>query len=277
MKTILRISMILVVALTFLLSCNKGELIHKNKSDEINSLMILDKETALDDIILPVGSIISMVSESQIDIELPPNFEFLLFHEKDGVSYSNSGSYSCTCSAKNSCKVIYSESFGYGCLQNSCTGTCTGKPGGMDDNKIIYGVINTTYTDLVADNFSESGNLNKKGYEIFFNMVAKEKLIDFFDFAFSQNVYKNSTELIQHKGEQSITYVTLQYKGITFSAPVPNFDHVADKQLINFKTGLRVSCVGNNECRCIKDQYCLLGNCVYYCDGCKTCEMIVDN
>lgn len=272
---------VIVIAALFLtvvsfVSCENQEISEQNTVKENLSFKILKQETKLgDDLILPVGTKIIRISDGQIDIELPSNFKFLLFDEKDGVSYSSKGSYSCSCSAQNSCKVIYTISSGYGCLQNSCSGSCTGKPSGGSNIKTIYGTVNTQSEDLLGDNFIQSGHLTHKGYEIFFKEIANKKLVEFFDFAFLENDYKNSTDLIAHKGIESTTNVVLQYMGISFSAVVPNFDNEKNNQIINFTYGPVVSCAGSNGCSCTKDKYCILGNCVYYCDGCTTCTMTV--
>jgi hypothetical protein len=266
----------LFLTIILFVSCENEEINQHNRLEENVSFEVLKQETQIDgDLILPVGTKISRISDSQIDIELPSNFKFLLFDEIEGVSFSNKGSYSCTCSANNSCKVIYTTSQGYGCLQSSCSGSCTGKPEGGVKSKRIYGTVNTQSNDLLGDNFIQSGHLTHRGYEIFFNEIANKKLIEFFNFAFSENEYKNSTELIANKGEESTTNVVLQYMGISFSAVVPNFDNEKDSQLIHFKTGPSISCAGNNGCSCTKDKYCILGNCVYFCDGCTTCTMTV--
>lgn len=237
---------------------------------------IVEEQTRIDDILLPKGTKVSIVSDTQIDIELPSNFEFLLYDDKDGVRFSKFGSYSCACSAKNSCKVFYNPSVGYGCLQNSCTGSCTGTPTSGDIKKPVYGIINNTSSELLGEKFTSAGHLTPRGYEIFFEYIAKEKLMEFFDFAFIGSDYKNGTELIAEKGKESTTHVVLQYKGISFSAVVPNFDEHKENQMIDFQRGPSISCAGNNGCSCSQDKTCFLGNCVYYCDGCTTCTMTVD-
>ena len=236
----------------------------------------LKVETAMDDIVLPIGTKIETISDSQIDIELPSNYQFLLFDDKNGASFSRFGSYSCTCSAKNSCKVFYNPKVGYGCLQNSCSGSCIGKPSGDDATKTAYGIINNDSGSLLGEKFIAAGNLTHKGYEIFIEHVAKDELNEFFDFAFSAIQYNNAEELITIKGRESVTQVLLQYKGIYISAMVPNFDNEKESQLIDFQSGPYVSCAGSNGCSCTKDKTCILGNCVYYCDGCTTCTMTVE-
>ena len=285
MKNIKILTVFIIVLFSALLVLNscEDEQIEANTQEANLGSRILEVETPMDDILLPSGTKINILSDSRIDIELPENFQFLLFNEKDGVSFSRFGSYSCTCSAQNSCKVFYNSSVGYGCLQNSCTGSCTGKPSeGIifttrgDAIKSAYGIINNKSNSLLGEKFVQSGNLTHKGYDIFLEYVAKEKLNEFFEFAFSNSDFKNGEELISNRGQESTSQVVLQYKGISFSAVVPNFDNEIDSQIINFQRGASVFCLGSNGCSCTKDKKCILGNCVYYCDGCTTCTMIVN-
>tara|TARA_R110000850_G_scaffold254614_1_gene380206 strand:- start:94011 stop:94844 length:834 start_codon:yes stop_codon:yes gene_type:complete len=275
MKTILKIIPVFLFSLLFSCENNEQEINEQNQINENVSFKILEEQTSIDDLVLPSGTKIFTISESQIEIELPKDFQFLMLDKNDEVFYTNKSSYSCTCSADNSCKVIYTSSEGYGCLQNSCTGSCTGKPTDGNHNK-VYGVLNTQSKELLAENFIKSGHLTPKGYEIFFKKIAKNELIKFFDFVFLESDYKNSTELIANKGIESTSNVVLQFMGISFSAVVPNFDDKLDSQLINFTKGPTVSCAGSNGCSCTSDKFCIFGNCVYYCDGCTTCTMTVE-
>ena len=243
--------------------------------EEVNLVTrTLEIATPMDDIMLPVGTKVTAISESKMEIELPYDFKFLLYNEDDGISYSRFGGYSCTCSGSNSCKSFYNDKAGYGCLQNSCTGSCTGTPTGGNENKIVYGILNTKSDNLLGENFIESGNLTHKGLEIFFNNIAREKILNFTDFAYSNSNFKNSSQLLQEKGEDFGTYVILQYQGISFSTIIPDFD--AANQVINLQKGPSISCAGNNGCNCIKDKICFLGQCVYTCEGCTTCTISAD-
>lgn len=275
LKVIIPSFLLLFSAILILNSCEDEQI--ESNIQEINlNTRILEVETSMDDILLPIGTKIETLSDSQIDIELPSNYQFLLFDDKNGASFSRFGSYSCTCSAKNSCKVFHNSNVGYGCLQNSCSGSCSGKPAGGGAIKIAYGIINNDSDSLLGEKFIDAGNLTHKGYEIFIEHVAKDKLNEFFDFAFSSSQYNNAEELITNKGQESVTQVLLQYKGISFSTIVPNFDNEKDSQLINFERGSSVSCAGSNGCSCTKDKICIFRNCVYFCDGCKTCTMTVE-
>ena len=277
MKAIKKINSLvvaLILALFALNSCENTQ-IESDASAATLTTSILEVDTPMDGITLPIGTKIEARTHS-IAIELPESFKFLLFSEKDGVSFSRFGSYSCTCSEQNSCKVFYNSNAGYGCLQNTCTGTCTGKPIGDDQEKLVYGIVNTSSNTLLGDNFVKSGNLTPKGYEIFLEHVAKAALVEFFEFAYASSPYNNGDALISSKGLAGTSQVVLQYMGISFSAVVPNFDSEKDNQLINFQRGPSVSCAGSNGCACTKNRKCILGNCVYYCEGCTTCTITVN-
>lgn len=248
----------------------------RNNQEISSNIKILDIETAMDDILLPIGTKVKTVSESQIDIELPQNYKFLLYSDKNGVSFSSYGRYSCTCSATNSCKTFYQKKEGYGCLQSSCSGSCTGTPSGGQEEKIAYGIINDKSDSLLGDNFTSSGNLTRKGYDIFFEYVVKNELNNLFELAFSTSEYKNGEELIAKKGEESTTEILLQYKGIYFSAVVPNYDNTKEHQIIDFQRTSSSSCIGSNGCKCEKNKKCFFGNCVYFCEGCTTCTLSVN-
>ena len=81
-------------------------------------------------IILPVGTKLC-ISEDQLEVrvELPAGYAFL----SKGQPVSEKllpvfATYTCYCSAAGSaCNVFYADGLGFGCLQSSCTGSCTGK------------------------------------------------------------------------------------------------------------------------------------------------------
>ena len=239
---------------------------------------ILEKETPLDDLTLPAGSKVTQVSDSQIDIDLPNGYEFLLHDENDGVSYSSFGSYTCTCSASGSCKAFHAGEEGYGCLQSSCSGSCTGTPssgGGIKRQTQVYGILNVSTPSLVSSNFVDRGSLTEEGYDIFFNKVAHDELKGFFDLAYLNTGYKNAEEYLANEGEEKTSHVLLQFKGISFSAVIPNVDQ-AGNSFASLISGPSVSCAGSNGCSCAKDKRCFLGNCVYFCEGCTTCTITVN-
>ncbi len=81
-------------------------------------------------IILPAGTKLCISPDNlEVRIELPAGYAFLSkeisFTEKALPVFAT---YACYCSVvNNACQVFYAEGLGFGCLQSSCTGSCTGK------------------------------------------------------------------------------------------------------------------------------------------------------
>lgn len=81
-------------------------------------------------IILPAGRKLCISPDNlEVRIELPAGYAFLSreisFTEKALPVFAT---YACYCSVvNNACQVFYAEGLGFGCLESSCTGSCTGK------------------------------------------------------------------------------------------------------------------------------------------------------
>jgi hypothetical protein len=81
-------------------------------------------------IILPVGTKLCFTTDNlEVRVELPNGYAFLSkeipFTEKALPVFAT---YACYCSVvNNACQVFYAEGLGFGCLQSSCSGSCTGK------------------------------------------------------------------------------------------------------------------------------------------------------
>lgn len=76
-----------------------------------------------------------MLSEDnlQVKVKLPEGFSFAMKQEGKTakplpVLFTAEATYACYCSAQGSaCNVFYADGMRFGCLQSSCTGSCTGK------------------------------------------------------------------------------------------------------------------------------------------------------
>ena len=79
---------------------------------------------------LPAKSKLCFTTDNlEIRVELPAGFSFV---SKEGVSSERLlpiyATYSCSCSQSGSaCQVFYADGLGFGCLQSSCSGSCTGR------------------------------------------------------------------------------------------------------------------------------------------------------
>lgn len=79
-------------------------------------------------LILPTGTRMC-ISKDQLEmrIELPDGFGFLTKNETE-KTLPVFATYQCNCSQSGSnCQVFYAEGLGFGCLQSSCSGSCTGR------------------------------------------------------------------------------------------------------------------------------------------------------
>ena len=89
-------------------------------------------------IVLPAGTKLCFsVDNLEITVELPAGYNF--WANKTLPIYAT---YTCSCSASgSSCQVFYAEGLGFGCLQSSCSGSCTGKftYKGYSVDKVISG------------------------------------------------------------------------------------------------------------------------------------------
>lgn len=82
------------------------------------------------DVVLPAKTRLCFTADNmEIRVELPAGFSFIT---KEGVVADKAApvfaTYSCSCSASGSaCQVFYADGLGFGCLQSTCSGSCTGK------------------------------------------------------------------------------------------------------------------------------------------------------
>jgi hypothetical protein len=94
--------------------------------------IVTDKPVKAGDsgILLPAGTKLCFTTDHlEVRIELPAGYAFLSkdfpFTEKALPVFAT---YACYCSVvNNACQVFYADGLGFGCLQSSCTGSCTGK------------------------------------------------------------------------------------------------------------------------------------------------------
>ena len=138
MKTIV---MSALCAMIVLMACNKKEPQPVEKSNpvvrqelpvECGKEIIADKPVKVGEtgMILPVGTKLCITTDNlEVRVELPQGFAFLsndLNTTERALPYF--GTYACYCSgAGSACNVFYGDGLGFGCLQSSCTGSCTGK------------------------------------------------------------------------------------------------------------------------------------------------------
>jgi hypothetical protein len=136
-----QIVMSAMCAMIVLMACNKKEpqAVEETVSaakqamlSECGKEMIAEKPVKVGEtgIMLPVGSKFCITTDNlEVRVELPSGFAFLA---KDETAAERTlpvfATYACYCSGQGSaCNVFYADGLGFGCLQSSCTGSCTGK------------------------------------------------------------------------------------------------------------------------------------------------------
>lgn len=122
--------------LMLFVACNKKE---PAKTDEAVSKMAVQSECGREiitdkpvkagetGIILPVGTKLCLTKDNlEVRVTLPDGYAFLSKEEQKTLPIY--GTYACNCSAMGTaCMVFYADGWGFGCLQSTCTGSCTGK------------------------------------------------------------------------------------------------------------------------------------------------------
>jgi hypothetical protein len=79
-------------------------------------------------IVLPAGTKLCFTTDNlEIRVTLPVGYTFLTAVEA-GKASPPYATYTCSCSGEGShCQVFYADGLGFGCLQSTCSGSCTGR------------------------------------------------------------------------------------------------------------------------------------------------------
>lgn len=269
---------VLTVSIYFI-SCKKDS--SKTNVVQLSHVYTLTEKGMLDDqISLPKGTNWQYVKDdgSEVRFTLPKRYSFLLRDNKTGtyIIDPGGGGYSCTCSKSGSCKVFYQDKLGYGCLQNDCTGSCTGTP--TAGQQKILGVLNVENDQLEFANGLNRASLSEEGKKAFFQLAkVQEEIKKNYDFVYSK-IAKPDFDKIDPNNLPSNYFIGKFYLlGQEIGLLLPR-----DASLLKASPELRAqveapkSCTcsgtpGGDNCKLHKD--CILGYCAYSCAGCTTCTM----
>ncbi|MDR6193308.1 hypothetical protein [Siphonobacter sp. SORGH_AS_0500] len=294
-RTLTLLKSTLILYVTLLSSCSHDKAVIDKESVDINQIYKLEEPALLDDnMYLPKGTEWHYTNEkgSAVSFTLPKGYSYLMKRESDGSYYvasdpSGGSGYSCSCSKSGSCKVFYQSKVGYGCLQDGCTGSCTGTPSTPktpDKQETIVGILNNKNDQLEnLSAYSNRASLTTEGKKAFFMLPEVQKEL-------SKNydlLYKNSAKPDFDKIDPNnlpSTYFIGKFSllGVEIGLLLPK-----EESLFRVIPGLRTmaaepappacSCSGKHggdNCKLHKD--CFLGNCAYSCSGCTTCSMAMD-
>ncbi len=281
------IFIILFSATLNLVSCNK------NENEEVSAYtvkkeVLADKTLLGEDIYLPKGTIwyYTNAKKNEVAFELPKDYTFLI---KDGSSerylLSDEGAgYSCTCSGGGSCTTFYNKDLGYGCLQSTCGGSCTGKASKSLSDSTIEGVLYKNNNTVDSDINLEKASLSHEGKKGFFKVKeVREEIKRTYDLIYKNSAKPNFDSKTFEKDIDSKSYLyakTILY-GFELGLIIPKDDNL--KKLMPQLRTLSLeddsapkSCkcsgtTGGDSCKLEKEG--LFGYVAYYCTGCSTCTM----
>lgn len=274
--------------LTLIIGCNNDNEISLDENQEnlTHSKTLIEPTLIGNEILLPEGTQWRFTDEShgEVDFTLPEGFEFLLFNERTNELKISpiGGGYSCTCSGDKSCTTFYNKDLGYGCLQSSCTGSCTGKNSKLSSEFTVEGILYTANNSIDAVAPNHKASLSNKGKELLFETERfQEEIKKTYDV-----IYKYSTKpdfsdknLIQKIDGKKYTFAKTYLYGFDLALLIPN-----DKSLNELMPNLQkiaivdgpksCDCSGGSEGgNCKLEKKGLFGYVAYYCNGCTTCTM----
>jgi hypothetical protein len=128
-------SLLAIISLVACKKANESEVVSRVLHEAVSAaepecakLIITDQPVKVGEtgIVLPAKTRLCFSEDNlSIRIELPAGYAFLV---KDQKTLPVFATYTCNCSvAGTACQVFYASGLGFGCLQSTCSGSCTGK------------------------------------------------------------------------------------------------------------------------------------------------------
>ena len=286
------LSMIAVITV-IIVACEK-----RNVPDVISTVdtastysvdVITTKPTTIEgsELVLPIGSRIQVFKDRySIDVTLPDGYGFLFRDTSSNLVSMKTlpvrtfGTYTCVCSGKgSSCQVIYQEQAGgFGCLHQSCSGSCTGSFVTIRFEQ-IYGVIKTDDKEITIpkDLPFTPASLRAGTKRLFFDIPeVQEKIAAQYELMY-RFVAKPDFRSVdpEHQSLKDYVFVRAQLYGVDFYFLGPaEFSKRTD--LFEVYTA-KASCkCGNATGACSMGSGGFLGWKVYYCTGgCNGCQLTI--
>lgn len=248
--------------------------------------VILEEATLLwDDIYLPKSTYWYYANEhkNQVVFELPEHYTFLLKNVETGAFTisKDGGGYSCSCDSGGSCTTFYNKDLGFGCLQNSCKGTCSGKATETSGSSLkIVGVLNAQNDSLDPNTNQVKASVSNEGLNGFFEVKqVVEEIKNNYDFIYYHMESPDFESGIYDPG--NYVFASILYYGIEVGIIVPNDEGLKEfmpelklRPISDIENPSSCSCSGGAQGgSCILKKKKILLFAAYFCDGCTTCTM----
>lgn len=207
---------------------------------------------------LPIGTKICIAQdETTVSVLLPDGYTFLANAPGGKTLPVPFSTYTCECARSGSfCKVFFAEGLGFGCLQYSCSGSCTGKFTYMGYS--VDKVLPTTDKELFLSDVDVQMQIRKNYRDIL-----------------------NTQESMAGRGEP--VYVKQEVAGVSYYLLMDRSSIAASvPEAMILPPRAVCECEGTKECKLrtvslratSPDEKAID---IYFCDGrCNGCELTVD-
>lgn len=239
------------------------------------------------ELVLPVGSRIQVAKDKySIDVTLPEGYGFLFRDSTPNLASMKTlpvrtfGTYTCVCSGKgSSCQVLYQEQAGgFGCLHQSCSGSCTGSFVTIQFQQIV-GVIKLNDNEItIPKNLPFTpAPLTQGAKRLFFDIPeVQEKIAAQYELMY-RFVPKPDFRSVdpEHQSLKDYVFVRAQIYGVDFYLLGPaEFSKRTDLFEV-YTTKASCKC-GAASGACSMGSGGFLGWKVYYCSGgCNGCQLTI--
>ncbi len=266
---------IILVAAIFA-GCNKGDNNHKATTQIVQTITL--HNVTVNGIHLPNGTKAIRVNKSKVKFVFPKGIQLWFVDNNNSLQKIEESDYTCSCSSSGGCDVVLVKGE-YGCMQGSCTGSCTGTPGkGLTEKKFAFVDLNQKISPV--QNQKEYDSLKYIPAFLLFDTQTKQILRTYAKSIYKKNV--NIDKLLQridsHQGFNSdvnnIVYVEMKMFGYKFLYGIYVNDLTKEKSTNN----LWDIAPGKIKCTCESGSSdCTPGSIfgVKYCKGgtCTKCKM----
>ena len=239
-------------------------------------------------VVLPKGTKVFIdQAESEVRVELPAGYAFFTGSKPSPGKASLKtlpviiiGSYTCKCGGQDGrCNVFHLSVGGFGCLHNSCTGTCSGHFVTIDDVE-IEGVLNleNSKVSTALRTMGQPATLSPSGKQAFFdNPLVQKEIVTQHQALFAGYTVPDLNDQASRVGlHKDYVYIKTYLYGVRFYMLAPRQALVNHPEIEQISIEANTcSCSNKGECRIEKKS--LLGIItVHWCEGdCDACVMAV--
>ena len=283
---------VMVFLLLFIAGCKKKNARTPSEETETTQNHLLTTKSAQignSSIHIPAGtSYYFSKDKSTVYFELPPGYSF--FAPDDGQStvidseplpVSPIGKYKCVCSGGGTCTVFYQEDIGgFGCVHNSCTGSCTGSFSTTKE-KQITGILNMDNEDVSARNdqtFIPASFQEGKLADFFEQPIVQQKIAEQYAFIYKKVKVPDFNTFQAKRDGSGYKFIKSRLYGVTFYLLAPDAISELSREISVIDADkASCACTAGSSGTCTLKTKGILGYKAYWCEGsCNGCELTIN-